>query len=118
AAKGAPRLHVEPEQVHLHLGEEQQFRARLEGMTSPVRWKVDDPAAGSITMDGFYHAPATGTTPGTLRVTAYVDGAPALTTEAVVFIEPVAVNVEPAQVTLQALQSHQFRARVKGAADG
>ena len=117
AASKTPALHIEPAQVRLHLGEERQFRARVDGGTGAVHWKVDGPSAGSITGDGFYHAPTAGTTPGTLRVTAEVEGSPNLTAEAVVFLEPVSVGLAPAQVTLQATQTYQFRAKVKGATD-
>lgn len=117
AGTDAPALEVSPSRVKLRLGEGRQLSARLKGKPGGVRWLVEGPGAGTVTPSGFYHAPAQAATPATVRVQAVAEADASLKAEALVFLEPVAVAVRPAAVSLATAQTYQFRGEVDGTGD-
>lgn len=117
-AKDEPvRLEISPGQVKLRLGESKQFAAKLKGKDGAIRWQVEGTNAGRITTNGVYHTPSEATTPATVRVIATADGEPTARGEALVFLEPVDIEVKPETVSLQTSKTFQFTARVGGTAD-
>jgi len=116
AAKKAT-LKVSPEQSKLRLGEGVLLKSELKGRDGQVRWEVEGAGMGTVTSDGFYQAPSYGSTPATVRINAISDGEPRLKAQALVFLQPVALEIKPEKVELSTGETFHFRAKVDQVAD-
>ncbi|MCC2671995.1 MAG: hypothetical protein K0Q72_4466, partial [Armatimonadetes bacterium] len=110
-------LKVSPGESRLRLGEGVLLKADLKGREGPVRWEVEGAGMGTISSDGFYQAPSYGSTPATVRVTASADGEPTAKAQALIFLQPVSLEIKPEKVELATGETFHFRAKVEQVGD-
>ncbi|MFN3647954.1 MAG: hypothetical protein ACK47B_00125 [Armatimonadota bacterium] len=112
-----PTLEISPDKVTLQLGEGRQFKAKVKGRDVTVKWEVAAGSVGAVTQAGYYQAPSEGETPATIRVLASTTEEPALKADALVFLQPVALELKPGKVQLSTAETYQFQAKVTGTGD-
>jgi hypothetical protein len=110
-------LKVSPDQSKLRLGEGVLLKAELKGRDGLVRWEVEGAGMGTVTSDGFYQTPSYGSTPATVRINAISDGEPRLKAQALVFLQPVSVEIKPEKAELSTGETLHFRAKVEQVED-
>lgn len=89
------------------------------GAQPRVLWTVPGEACGAIGPSGFYHAPAEGPTPRTIRIraAAEVEGRPPIQSEVLVFLEAVSVETKPSADRVAVAETIQLQAAVEGTRD-
>lgn len=110
-------LKVEPAQTKLRLGEGVLLKADLKGREGQLQWKVQGAGVGTVTSDGYYQAPSYGSTPATVRVVAVSEGEPRVEAQAVIFLQPVSLEIKPEKTQLSTGETFHFRAKVDEVGD-
>lgn len=110
-------LKVEPTQTKLRLGEGVLLKADLKGREGQLQWKVQGAGVGTVTSDGYYQAPSYGSTPATVRVVAVSEGEPRVEAQAVIFLQPVSLEIKPEKTQLSTGETFHFRAKVDEVGD-
>lgn len=99
-----PPMKIAPLQKALYAGQSQQFYPTLADGSSPsVSWILNPPGAGSISGSGLYTAPSSIAAQQIVTVTATSGTISA--TASVTLLPPLALNLAPAAVNLNASQS-------------
>jgi alpha-tubulin suppressor-like RCC1 family protein len=111
----APSISINPPALTLGTGSSYPFSASVKGVTDPtVTWST---TGGSVSSLGVYTAPST---VGTYTVIAISLENPNLRVEVVVrVVDPIvpAISISPPTLTINAGNSYQFSANVKGVTD-
>jgi hypothetical protein len=107
-----------PSNANLSPARSQVFIATVSGTSnSAVTWSLS-PVVGSISAAGLYTAPASITSPQTVRVTTTSVANPAMAASAIVSLTPpVSVALTPGIATLSPSQSQMFTAAVAGSSN-
>lgn len=115
---------VAPATASLMLGSSQAFASTVSGTANTaVTWSVNGVAGGSaatgtVSVAGFYAAPASMPSPATVTVRATSVANPAVFAQAVVtLVSPVSVTMTPTSATVQLGTTKAFTATVSGAAN-
>lgn len=103
-----------PSQLALFTGGQQQFSATITGTSdTAVTWSVQEPAGGTINVNGLYTAPAN---PGSYHIvaTSHADPTKTRTSTVTVAQQPISVTVNPTNTGTSPGGSIQFSAIVTG----
>ena len=116
-------VRVDPATIKLSPGGQEQLTVTITGSENhAVRWSVS-PEIGSISEDGLYTAPPTIATETSVTITATSQANPASFASASVVVTPplstsaIAVQVNPANLSLGVRETGTFTASVTGVAD-
>ncbi len=105
---------MSPAAIQLNVSQTQQFTTTIVGTgNTAVNWTLT-PSIGSISPSGLYTAPGTISTTQTVTVTATSVADPTQSASSIVTLQPVAVSMTPAIVSLFATQTQQFNPTVTG----
>jgi hypothetical protein len=105
---------VSPTSTSLNHGQSATFTARVSGTShTAVTWSLSPRQIGTIA-NGIYQPPATVATQQTVMVTATSVADPTATARATIVLQPVALTIRPASVSLGAAASTTFAASVTG----
>jgi len=111
----AVSVNVTPPTISLYASQTQQFNATVTGNSNTaVTWSINPSNVGSISASGFYTAPASIPAGTTVTVMATSVADVSKSASATVTLQPVALTVNPATLSMYRGQVQQFTAAVTG----